>query len=148
MRTFLACLFLVLLQGCMALGPRFTPQAPPDADSALLYVYRPAEFTNSAITPELFVDNVKVAELTNGGYVVVTVRRGEHLIRLGLPGWRGEASSTGYAGAGDSVYFRTFTTYQVTYPTGTRTFSLRRRYVDDGLREIAETKKIAAVDLR
>jgi len=100
------------------------------------------------VAPDLFVDDVKVAGLINGGYVVVTVKPGSHNVRLGLPGWQGEAASTGYISAGDSAYFRPDTTYTVVGINGTRTFSLRRVLINDALREIADTKKLAEVDQR
>lgn len=137
------------LQGCVAVGPRFAPQPLPDTESTVLYVYRPAEMTNFAITPELYVDNVRVGELTNGGYVVVTAKKGEHQIRLALHGWKGAAVSVADAAGGDQFYFRAFTSIDMeNHRTAARSLSLRQVGADEARSEIADTRKIAEVDRR
>lgn len=136
-------LSVLMLQACMALGPKFEPLSAPASNVSKIAVYRPANFTNSAITPDLHVDEKKVAEITNGGYVVLDLSPGVHRIHLGLPGWRGEAMSFASTQGGDITYFRIGTSYEVTYPTGTRTFYVQRVSEAEAAKEIVETRRVA-----
>jgi hypothetical protein len=133
---------LLALQACMALGPRFERASAGDGNETVVYVYRPANFTNSAITPDLCVNETLVAELTNGGYAAVRVKKGINAVRLGLPGWKGSAEQIDSSTGGDELFYRVDTTYTVVYPMGTRTFLLKRVPASAALSEIAETKQV------
>jgi len=133
---------VLLLQACMALGPKFEPLPTPAASVSKIAAYRPANFTNSAITPDLYVNGAKVASITNGGYVVLDLPPGVHRIHLSLPGWTGEATSFATTLGGDITYFRVATSYQVTYPTGTRTFQIQKVSEVEASKEIVETRRV------
>lgn len=128
-----------LLQGCMAIGPKFEPLSSPDAAVTKIAVYRPADFANSGTTPHLYVDGTKVAEITNGGYVVLEVKPGVHRLHLSLPNWAGEAASFSATRGGDISYFRVSTSYR---PYEMRTFQLQRVSAVDAAKEIAETRRV------
>lgn len=138
-------LVAMVLQGCMALGPKFESLPPPTPDVSKIVVYRPAEFTNSAITPDLYVNGAKTAEITNGGYAAVDVAPGVHRIHLSLRGWTGEATSVAVASGGDISYFRVTTSYYIVYPTGTRTFRIERISESEAGKELAETRRVNSV---
>lgn len=79
-------LILTLLAGCgtMATGPNVgqTPvaMAPVPSDRGRLFIYRPNNFTGSALTPSLFADNVKLADLPLEGAFYCDFAPGNHLV--------------------------------------------------------------------
>lgn len=138
---------VLLLQACMALGPKFEPLTTPAASVSKIVAYRSANFINSAITPDLYVNGAKVASITNGGYVVLDLTPGAHRIHLSLPGWTGEATSFATTRGGDITYFRVATSYQ-SYPTGMRTFQIQKVSEVEASKEIVETRRVAILQAK
>lgn len=88
--TCLLFLFL-LLTGCMATGPIYTPESPPSDQEALVYIYRPAVQAGISLrTAAISVDDKPAAELSNGGYSIVRLTPGEHVLTQGWINWPGD----------------------------------------------------------
>lgn len=139
---------VLTLQACMAMGPKFSAGPKPSPDSSMIYVFRPANFTNSAITPDLYVDDIKVAALTNGGFVAISVKPGMHNVHLSLPGWKGEAAAITATDGGGRAYFRVLTSYGQNSPTvRTRTFVIEQVSGDRAHAELSETRQVAKINL-
>jgi hypothetical protein len=85
---FLPAAALVLLAGCASSGPsQGAPAAPaaparvapaPPADQAYLVFYREKRFVGKALNTSVHVDDVEIAELDGGTYLIVPVPAGEH----------------------------------------------------------------------
>jgi Protein of unknown function (DUF2846) len=88
--VFLTCVFVWLIGGCGATGPKFAPYSGVVADQALLYVYRPDAHALSALTSAIEIDGKVRAQLENNGYMAITLGAGSHQIlqrwRAGLSG--------------------------------------------------------------
>ena len=67
------------LTGCEAAGPMFTP-AVTQADEAVIYVYRHGEYTGSAVTLKIDVDDERAGELKPNGYLYKIVPPGPHMV--------------------------------------------------------------------
>jgi len=67
----------VLLTGCGAHGPAFSPVELTQSDKALVYIYRPAAFEGGANTFRIRVNDNHVTDLSNGGYYAYMADPGE-----------------------------------------------------------------------
>ncbi|MDH3437118.1 MAG: DUF2846 domain-containing protein [Betaproteobacteria bacterium] len=79
-------LLLLFLTACATTpyksdGPPFTNLATPVADAALVYLIRPPNEIGSAIWPNVYVDESRVADLKNGTFTIVHLRPGTYKIR-------------------------------------------------------------------
>jgi hypothetical protein len=139
-------MIVTLLGGC-AIGPAFTERAPKDEAAGLLYVYRPGNFTNSAVTPELRVDEIQIARLTNNGYASVELKEGRHIVTLTVPGWTGEAGVAVNMLAGRAAFVRVETAYTMSQSkpgTSERSFKMKQVPAETGRKEIAACRMVAS----
>lgn len=79
MRRLLPLLALVGgLAGCVATDDNFRQLPPAKSGQAVVYCYRPQQFTGSAIPLLLRVDGKPVAELVAGSFVAMDLLPGPH----------------------------------------------------------------------
>ena len=69
-------LVLVLLAGCGATGAPFVLEKNSSNAKAIIYFYRPSIAINCCVAPNVFVNNHKIGQLKNGGYLSATVSPG------------------------------------------------------------------------
>ncbi len=85
---FLGSITALVLVGCSATGPVFTPAPmPATGDQAIVNVYRPDQFMAKAASFRLFLDKKKIVTIKNNGYTRVMVSPGQHTLEVGLLGW-------------------------------------------------------------
>lgn len=77
----------VLVGGCTAGGPAFSPTEVVNADKALIYIYRPFNVIGCGLAPCVYIDEVKYAPLKNKGYLVCFIEPGKRMIELREPMW-------------------------------------------------------------
>ncbi len=77
----LVSLIAIVLSGCAATGPVFTPVAPPDPDSAVVYIYRERTFAFGARAAYFYVNDVNVFDLNADGYSWLTLPAGRYKLR-------------------------------------------------------------------
>jgi hypothetical protein len=70
----------VFMTGCTANGPAFSPVENPDANKAVVYIYRPFNIVGAGETPDVYIDEVKYGPLKNNGYLVYFVEPGKRMI--------------------------------------------------------------------
>ena len=82
MKAALLTVLVLGLAGCVAVGPRFQPEAPPSNDSALIYVYRASTFIGIANpdVPFLKLNGDVVGRMRIGGYIPLKVKAGRHAL--------------------------------------------------------------------
>lgn len=76
-----AILCLLVISGCVATGPAYRVAPEPTGADALIYIYRPNSFAMSAGDAYFYVDDVNIANLTNGGYTWFYAPAGEHTLK-------------------------------------------------------------------
>jgi hypothetical protein len=74
----------LLLSGCAATGPAFSPVAPSN-DRALVYIYRSGDYMFGARDTYFIVDNKAVAELSLSGYTYFYATPGKHVLEQEWP---------------------------------------------------------------
>lgn len=83
----LAVLFVSLLGSCASApsGEQFSAIRPVKQDKALVYLYRPHDFSNrNAIFP-VILNNKKIADLGNKGFFVIELDAGTYSIHSDTP---------------------------------------------------------------
>lgn len=121
----LALLALVAVGGCAAVGPPFAAVTPKDPANGIVYVYRPAQFSNSAIAPGISVDDQEHAVLPHGGYMSFELPEGTHLVGLVLTSnYSGRAQARVDVQPQRPAYLRLDTWNDVNGQTITRRFKL------------------------
>jgi hypothetical protein len=63
------------------LTPSISPVIAQDAAKATVYVYRQKKFGGSGLSPSVFVDDKKVADMDNGRYFALKLEPGTHVVR-------------------------------------------------------------------
>jgi hypothetical protein len=91
---FLTMLF-ILLQGCAttgptATGPLFEPENPPIETQSLLYIYRPDIDMLGPRTATIYINEEKLIELPNGGYMSVRLSPGTYRVKQIWNPWPGD----------------------------------------------------------
>ena len=146
-----ALLVSIVLFGCTASGPVFTPAEPEVRDNALIYIYRPGTYFYAANpdVPIIYFDDERLLRLRIGGYTWVSVAPGTHSVEvkdsmLGVPTFSlGEVSVKAETG---KTYYLKFTQQSgdiLFYgPQVIVTANSKLRPVDEttGAAEIKETK--------
>ena len=81
MRTFVFSLSLIFLTlFAVAQEPPNTTQPADKSDTkATIYVYRYKQFTGSALTPSVYLDDSPLAKMENGRYFTVRIDPGKHV---------------------------------------------------------------------
>ena len=83
--TTLMLLCLLVLAGCSAQGAQFNTLPTLGQGEAMITVYRPSAFGLSGAWPDIHVDGQKRGELKNGGYLLLRVPPGGHLVEMKGP---------------------------------------------------------------
>lgn len=138
--------FALLISGCSASGPPFSPAPPGESSKAILYVYRPKAFAQSAASFDTFVDGIKIVELKNEGYTWIYVPAGEHkvLMQLGMGGPKIATKFTAEAGKNHYVKVgSTWSTAVIVTSTKTKIGVVEEK---DALPEIRLTKYQPAIE--
>lgn len=132
-------LALAGLSGCMAMGPRYQEATLNEIDDVAVYVYRPAVFANSAVSAEVFLDDVPIGTLTNGGYLVKITKAGRHFVSMAIPP-NGKVQKMKYLSGGEAAFIK-LDTYNVTSGyTITRNYQLLDMPEEVARPEIAEAR--------
>ncbi|MGH8397597.1 MAG: DUF2846 domain-containing protein [Gammaproteobacteria bacterium] len=72
-----------LLGGCAsASGPLFDSDTKPQPQKALILFFRPDLFYAGGASPDVYVDNAKVGSIDNGGYIVINLEPGGHVVTV------------------------------------------------------------------
>jgi hypothetical protein len=61
-------------------APQIIRTAAPQADSAVIYIYRVGQFTGASANWAMFVDETKLCKLSNNKYIRVVVKPGKHIV--------------------------------------------------------------------
>ncbi|NNG05773.1 MAG: DUF2846 domain-containing protein [Inquilinus sp.] len=151
--TLAAAALLTMASACTADGPLFEPTPIQNADRAVVYVYRPFTYFNSA-DPDvsiLYLDGNRLNRLRINGYTRIEVEEGAHVITMrdsffGVPASEGKEIAF-EALAGDAYYFRyseelgsVAYVYPYAYPIGREEFMRVPEQV--AMQEILETRYI------
>lgn len=128
----------LLLTGCAANGPVFTPEENVNPSKSLVYIYRPGNVVACGWTPRIYIDEVEKGRLKNDGYLVCAIDPGKRMIEST---WGGNML-TQYldAVAGEEYYFRWFADFGEGYGTSI-TISFGLIPEEYALREIQHTKR-------
>jgi hypothetical protein len=133
----------MLLAGCAHHGSAFTPAEVADDGRALLYVYRPAQFSNAMLSPTVVIDGETVFDTHSGAYAVLSIAAGtHHLVLESEQRLAGNDELVVQFESGQVSYLRVDTALK--FETGkpyTRHFSLVRVAERTALREIAQCRQ-------
>jgi hypothetical protein len=80
--SFAILLSTLLLAGCSASGPAFTPAAAPEPTSALVYIYRPNRIMVRPTSPGILIDGEERILMKNNGYSFFYLPPGIHSFAL------------------------------------------------------------------
>jgi hypothetical protein len=78
MQTVYALAAMLLLSACAHHGATFSPAVIADDTRALVYVYRPEQFSNAVLSPTVLVDGEAVFNTENGAYAYLYLVPGVH----------------------------------------------------------------------
>jgi hypothetical protein len=78
MRIFHALLVLMFFSGCAHHVSTFSPSEIADDGRALLYIYRPAQFSNAMLSPSVVIDGEAVFDTQSGTYATLYIPAGTH----------------------------------------------------------------------
>ena len=79
---YVSIILLILIAGCTASGPSFSPVSAHEPNKAIVYVYRPFDVVGSGLAPKVYIDGVKYDPLKNKGYLVYFVEPGKRMLEL------------------------------------------------------------------
>lgn len=121
MRFLAVLLTFLLLSGCAATGPAFTPAPHPDANAkqALVYIYRSDTFAFGGRDAYFYVNGVNVADLSRNGYTWFHAPAGTHQL---VQKWPIDVSRQSLEGkvewiAGETYYYKLLTDSESSHPT-------------------------------
>jgi hypothetical protein len=139
-RTLIFILFstfsVLMFSGCIASGPAFRPSDELKTDSkALVYIYRPGNLIGCGIAPTVYVDEIKLGNIKNDGYLVCSVDPGKRVVEL--VNWGDPSTIYIDTVAGNEYYVRYFVDSDVSHIF----FQLALIPKEFALREIQHTKK-------
>jgi hypothetical protein len=124
---------VIYISGCTASGPAFTPGKIVDANKAVVYLYRPFSVAGCALTPHVYIDEVKHGPLKNNGYLVYLVEPGKRMVELRDAMWDGPLTIYPDTEAGKQYYIRcTLAPYKIALGVIPEEYAIR---------EIINTKK-------
>ena len=69
---------VLLISGCAHKGAAFKQAEVADDGRALLYIYRPAQFSNAMLSPSVVIDGEAVFDTQNGEYATLYIPAGTH----------------------------------------------------------------------
>ncbi len=85
MKLTISLLFLLILSGCSATGPKYSEYQSTvsaiDKDSSRLFFYRRSRFYSSGMDAEIYVNDNKVGECANGAYFYTDILAGKNEIK-------------------------------------------------------------------
>lgn len=83
MRKILVGLAIVsCLQGCVAMGNKYSGYQPISTGNAVLYLYRQSKFDSKAYCPDIVVDGKTKFCLKDGGFAMFELPAGRHVVLL------------------------------------------------------------------
>ena len=124
---------LVFIAGCTANGPVFSPIKTAEENKAVVYIYRPFSVAGCALTPHVYIDEVKHGPLKNNGYLVYFVEPGKRMFELRDAMWDEPLTIYPDIEAGKQYYIRcTLAPYRI---------ELGVIHEEYAIREIRNTKK-------
>ena len=77
-----ALMMSVFLGGCFATGTPFQQTVTSSPGMANVYVYRTKGFVGILVSQAVYLDNVKVASIRDGGYILLHVVPGQHTLQI------------------------------------------------------------------
>ncbi|MCE9686645.1 DUF2846 domain-containing protein [Shewanella sp. AS16] len=139
------------LTGCSATGPKFTQTEAPKANQAKVYFYRPKAMLDGAAAPTVQINGVDSFNISNGGYQVLDLNRGETVISVKEGGfvsnWRAGSLQISFDAQANHTYFVRLTAElaNAAYLGGivsiSGNYSLGLVNQETALKELHETKK-------
>lgn len=106
-KAFLSAIGLLALAGCSATGPTYSQYQSQEANSSVVYIYRPSKSVNCCVAPAVYINGQKKNSLKNGGYVVYELEPGTHVVAVGDGTYGFEKSALQLdLGAGESYYLK------------------------------------------
>lgn len=106
-KPFLIIVCLIALSGCSASGPAYSQYQSQEANSSVVYIYRPSKSVNCCVAPAVYIDGQKKNSLKNGGYVVYELEPGAHVVAVGDGKYGFEKSDLQLdLSAGESYYLK------------------------------------------
>ena len=147
MKKLLLIIAVITISGC-ATGPAFVPSKEPDDKSALLYIYRPSDFVNSMISPEIIINDKKYNGVTNGGYLYSYVEAGNYSIGINYGSNENKKDMDIDIKGGNTYYVRVTTGQKpLKYPYTLTFFNVENATSDNGKKEITDTSLISKFSL-
>lgn len=99
----------LLLLACNATGPKFTQLESLDTNQAKVYIYRPWAMLDGTAAPTVQVDGTDRFDLSNGGYEIVTLSPGTHMLTVKkgalMSNWRADEMNIEYKFEANKNYF-------------------------------------------
>ncbi len=139
-------LFLLTLVAACATGSKFIASEDPTDSTALVYIYRPSNFTNALINPEIIIDKNNYVKITNGGYVFTYLEEGEYQVGVDFGDKKGEKEKS-FKFENGKTYFIKVTTGRkaLAYPYTLVYFKLDNMDTVLGQSEIIETRLLSEI---
>lgn len=104
MQKFILIFFVTLIAGCST-GTKFVASTHSiDSNNALVYVYRPLQFDNALLSPDLIINNKRFKGISNGGYFSLHIQEGEYQIKVDF-GDKGKESTKTFKFENGKTYF-------------------------------------------
>ena len=76
--------FIFLLSSCSSNNSIFVALVPSIENQSIIYIYRPASFSNVVISPMLKINGDDNVEISNNSYSYVQLTAGKHIFKLDL----------------------------------------------------------------
>lgn len=111
------CLSIALIFIGCASGIKFTSAVQPNKDTARLYVFRPSS-PPYLYKPTIYINGIKVAELSNKGYFDVNIKSGTYNLRSEWPmfsGVVGRITDIEFKVESGKIYYAKITTTKHAY---------------------------------
>lgn len=129
---------VLLMTGCAANGPAFTPAENLDPSQSLVYIYRPGNIVGCGLAPRIYIDEVEKGKIKNDGYLVYPIGPGKRMIEARW--WENILTVYLDVVAGEEYYVRWFADSEGVYSSSIiMSFGLIPK--EYALNEIRHTKK-------
>ena len=81
MKRVLVAILGCLVVACAATGPKFQSLQQGAQGSSYVYIMRPKGYVGGMTYPSIYIDEVKVGDLKNGGYLLESLKSGTHKLK-------------------------------------------------------------------
>lgn len=75
-------LLIFLLQGCVAMGPKFSGYQQINEGNSVIYIFRQSKFDSKAYCPDILINNDIKFCMKDGGFARFEVKPGSHTITV------------------------------------------------------------------